>query len=76
MKKNVESTATDADQGELAEHYNFDYRKSEPNRFANRYGRDQITVVLDPDVASVFKSAKDVNTLLRALIQTMPDSKV
>ena len=76
MKKSDKPRATTADQSELAENYEFDYRKAQPNRFAGRYDRDQITIVLDPDVASVFKNSKDVNALLRALIQSMPDSKV
>lgn len=76
QKKNIEPSAIDSDKGDLAEYYDFDYRKAEINRFADRYDRDRITVVLDPDVASVFKNSEDVNTLLRALIQTMPDHKV
>jgi hypothetical protein len=34
-----------------------------------------VTVVLEPDVAAVFKSSKAVNALLRSVITAMPESK-
>ena len=48
--------------------YRFDYTKSRPNRFAERLPRGAVVVVLDPDVAKVFKDPKKVNALLRATI--------
>jgi len=53
---------------ELAPEYRFDYSKSKPNRFAARLTGDVRVVVLDPDVARVFRSAKRVNEVLRAQI--------
>lgn len=55
-------------EGELAPEYRFDYGKSRPNRFASRVGKDAVVVVLDPDVAEVFRDPKLVNALLRATI--------
>jgi len=56
---------------EMLPEYRFDYKKAKPNRFAkNRAAR--VVVVLDPDVAVVFKTPESVNTMLRALITTMP----
>ncbi len=52
--------------------YNFDYRKARPNRFAERVYKDHRVVILDPDISKVFPTAKSVNTVLRALITTMP----
>ena len=52
--------------------YNFDYRKARPNRFAGRIDRDRLVVVLDPDISEVFTTPESVNTVLRALITTMP----
>jgi hypothetical protein len=49
-----------------------DCAHAKPNRFAERFVDEQITVVLDPDVAAVFHTSEDVNRVLRALIQTMP----
>jgi hypothetical protein len=51
----------------LAREYRFDYRKSRANRFARRLRGDAVVVVLDPDVADVFRSPKQVNSLLRAI---------
>lgn len=46
----------------------FDYSKAKPNRFASQIGQDQLTIVLDPDVAAVFKTPESVNQVLRAII--------
>ena len=53
--------------------YKFDYSKARPNRFAERVAKDSVVVVLDPDVAEVFKTPEAVNEVLRALITTMPE---
>jgi hypothetical protein len=52
--------------------YRFDYGKSKPNRFASKMKHDTVAVVLEPDVAAVFQSSEDVNTLLRSIISAMP----
>lgn len=52
--------------------YRFDYRQARPNRFAGRSKEDRVVVVLDPDIAQVFKTPESVNEVLRALIATMP----
>ncbi len=57
---------------ELRTEYRFDYSKSKPNRFAARTRRQGVAVLLDPDVARVFKSAESVNKALRALINIVP----
>lgn len=59
---------------ELLPEYRFDYSKARPNRFASRMASSQQTIVLDPDVAAVFTTQEAVNTVLRALIQTMPQA--
>lgn len=55
-------------QGELAREYRFDYAMSRPNRFARQTAKDAVVVVLDSDVAAVFRDPKRVNSLLRATI--------
>ena len=57
---------------ELLAEYEFDYRRAQPNRFAGEAQPGSRIVVLDPDVAQVFPSTEAVNTVLRALIRTMP----
>jgi len=54
--------------------YEIDYSKARPNRFASRMAHTR-TVELESDVASVFTTQEAVNTVLRALIQTMPQTK-
>jgi hypothetical protein len=52
--------------------YRFDYSKAHANRFAEEMSKGVVAVVLDPDVAAVFKSSQNVNTLLRSVIAAMP----
>ena len=51
--------------------YRFDYSNSKPNRFADKMKTGTIAVVLDPDVAAVFKNAESVNKLLRSVISAV-----
>jgi hypothetical protein len=74
MKK---ANASDADASvgdDLRPEYRFDYAKARPNRFAGRVNRAQLVITLDPDVSQVFTSSESVNSVLRALIETMPKS--
>jgi hypothetical protein len=59
----------------LRSEYRFDYSKSKPNRFAAKMSEGTVAVVLEPDVAAVFKSSEVVNALLRSIISAMPSSK-
>jgi hypothetical protein len=52
--------------------YRFDYGRAKPNRFAAVMSEGVIAVVLEPDVAAVFKSSEAVNALLRSVISAMP----
>ena len=56
---------------DLAPEYHFDYSKSRPNRFARQIAKNAVVVVLDPDVAAVFRDPKRVNSLLRATIAAL-----
>ena len=57
--------------GELRAHYEFDYSKAKPNRFAGRLSEESIAVVLDPDVAAVFTTSEEANQALRVLIDAL-----
>lgn len=74
MKKtrSTKSKASVSSGDDLRPQYDFDYRKARPNRFAGRVKPDTRAVVLDADVARVFTTPESVNTVLRALIKTMP----
>ena len=60
-------TASDA----MRKEYRFDYRRAKPNRFAEKMTEGALAVVLEPDVAAVFRSSEAVNTLLRSVIAAM-----
>jgi hypothetical protein len=68
MKRPSKSRPTD----ERGREYSFDYARAQPNRFASRMATGSVAVVLDPEVASVFRTADSVNNLLRSVISVMP----
>jgi translation elongation factor EF-4 len=74
MKKTSARRKTEKKRDDLLPEYRFDYSKAKPNRFAARMS-DAIAVVLEPDVAAVFKSSKTVNSLLRSVISAVPAAK-
>lgn len=59
----------------MQKEYRFDYRRAKPNRFAEKMSEGVVVVILEPDVAAVFKSSEAVNALLRSVIAAMPESK-
>jgi hypothetical protein len=59
----------------MASEYRFDYRKAKPNRFAAHMKDEPLIVMIEPDVAKVFKSSEQVNKALRALISAIPQKK-
>ena len=72
---NMPSDHVPSQNDELLAEYSFDYKKAKPNRFAAHDDRQKaMVVVLDEDVAQVFKTPESVNKVLRALIQSMPQS--
>ena len=71
-KTQVSKTNQETTVDELRAEYHFDYSKGRSNRFAGRSQGERLVVVLDPDIAEVFKTPESVNEILRALIETMP----
>jgi len=45
----------------------YDFSDARRNKYAARYAEGSNVVVLDPDVAAVFRNAVEVNAALRAL---------
>ena len=68
MKKKASSSPHEDD---LRAEYRFDYRRAKPNRFAQRFS-SSVAVVLDPDVASIFRTSESVNELLRSVLAALP----
>ena len=61
--------------GELAPSYRFDYSKAKPNRFARKLAKESVIVVLDPDVARVYRNSKSVNSALRSAMSTKTSAR-
>jgi len=60
------------DNDDLRPHYDFDYDKMKPNRFAGeKKVYKQTFIALDEDVSKVFQSSEDVNVVLRSAIRAM-----
>ena len=75
MKKTLVSKKKPVKRQAMRAEYRFDYSKSKPNRFAAKMSEGTVAVVLEPDVAAVFKSSEAVNALLRSIISAIPSSK-
>lgn len=66
----------DKPEDDLRPHYDFDYSKAKPNRFAEKYSRMVVRVGLEPDVAEVFPTEESVNEALREYIRLTAPAKV
>jgi hypothetical protein len=51
----------------------YDFSRGVRGKYANRFTKDTIMVVLYPDVAAIFPDGKSVNTALRALSHVVRD---
>lgn len=71
MKKTSSRSAGGPKPGGMRREYRFDYLKARRNRFAPFMKGRTVAVVLDPDVASVFRSPESVNTLLRSVMRSL-----
>jgi hypothetical protein len=45
----------------------YDFARSEPNKFASRFAAGSAVIVLEPDVAAAFPNSGEANEALRAL---------
>jgi hypothetical protein len=64
-RKGQKAEAGLIDKDEILPEYDFSHAR--PNKYAARYAAGSAVVVLEPDVATVFPSAGEVNEALRAL---------
>ena len=74
----MKRTRKKTDRSEVADlrpEYDFDYSRAKPNRFVGKMTRPVVAVVLEPDVAAVFKSSAKVNKELRTLISARKRKK-
>jgi hypothetical protein len=71
MKARNDELMAETETEDLREHYELDYGKAKPNRFADRFSEESLVVVLDPDVAAVFTTSEAANQALRGLIAAL-----
>jgi hypothetical protein len=60
------------EEDDLLPEYRFDYTRARPNRFAEGIAEGGLVVVLEPELAQVFKTSEQVKAILRAIADTMP----
>ena len=72
MRKTSDRKRAPAARADMQREYRLDYRRAKPNRFAAAMRETTIAVVLDPDVAVVFRSSESVNALLRSVLSALP----
>ncbi len=59
---------------DLLDHYDIDFSKAKPNRFAALFGPLKPggrVVYLDPEIAERFATSEDVNRVLKMLVEVM-----
>lgn len=69
MNKTTTNTTSKTD-APMRREYRLDYTKSRPNRFAS--ASKGVIVLLESDVAKVFRDSEQVNTALRAIMNAVP----
>ena len=52
--------------------YHFNYSKARPNRFAKGIAEGSLVVVLEPELAQIFKTPEHVKSILEAIAQAIP----
>jgi hypothetical protein len=59
---------------DMRSEYRFDYTKSRPNHFASRM-QNTVAVILEPDIATAFKTSASVNRELRRALKNRSGAK-
>ena len=75
MKKAELSESNGIECDDMLPEYRFDYRKARPNRFAAGVAEGSLVVVLEPEIAQVFKSQETVQAILHAIAGAMPKAQ-
>lgn len=75
MKQTVTKKRHSRVSEDLRSEYRLDYSKAKRNRFAGGAQKVPVVVILDDDVARVFKTPEAVNAVLRAIVATLPTRK-
>ena len=72
MKRaDISKCQTVASDDDMPPEYHFDYRQARPNRFAGDVAAGSLVVVLEPDIAQVFKTPENTRAVLRAIARVL-----
>jgi hypothetical protein len=71
MKSTSKAAVKNRAEDDLLPHYDFDYSKSKPNRFAKRK-KERVLILLDTELSKVFRNQEEVENALRSLIHAIP----
>ena len=55
--------------------YHLDYSQARPNRFATDVAAGSLVVVLEPELAQVFKTSDKVKVILQAIANALPQQE-
>ncbi len=61
---------------DMSTEYRFNYRDAKLNRFASGMKDEPLVVLIEPDIAKIFKTPEQVNKTLRALMAVVLKEKV
>jgi len=73
MKKPSNRNRRRPQPADIRAEYRFDYAKARPNRFGAAMKENTVAVILDPDVAAVFRTSEAVNSMLRSVLSALPE---
>jgi hypothetical protein len=71
----LEKKSNNTDFDEMLPEYQFDYQTARPNRFVNEITEGSLIVVLEPEIAQVFRTQEAVKTILCAIAKAMAPKK-
>jgi len=72
MKRaDISKCQTVASDDDMLPEYHFDYHQARLNRFAGDIAAGSLVVVLEPDIAQVFKTSENTRAVLRAIARVL-----
>jgi len=66
---------SDERQDELLPEVRLDYAQARPNRFTKGITEKSLVIVLEPELAQVFKTPEQVKKILRAIAGALPQQE-
>ena len=71
----LETKSNNSEVDDMLPEYQFDYQKARLNRFATEFTEGSLIVVLEPEIARVFRTQETVKAILYAIAKAMSPKK-